>query len=114
MDLKFGNAAKELRNAVNRGDLRALVCMYKAEHVELILSALEILRAARNLNDVMLFHQFRPHALTGDKADIFSMSVGGRKRLIVKTLGANGKPTKRVDFTSGYGLIVEVSEHYGD
>ena len=76
--------------------------------------ALQVLRQAKNLNEVMTFAMFRPHPLQGGDRDTFSMSVGGRKRLIVKTLDKNGKVMKRVDFSSTYGLIVEVSEHYGD
>lgn len=113
MVLKFGKSAKELREAANSQDARALKRLYP-QNADQILMALQVLKAARTLNDVMSFTMFRPHTLNGDDKDIFSMTVGGRKRLIVKTLDAEGRTTKKIDFSSKYGLIVEVSEHYGD
>lgn len=113
MDLKFGRDAKALREAVNNDDSSLLLRLYP-QSADMILLALQVLRAAKNLNEVMGFTVFRPHALGGDKKELFSMTVGGRKRLIIKTLDVNGKITKRVDFSSTYGLVVEVSEHYGD
>ena len=113
MDLKFGKNAKALREAANSEDSTLLLRLYP-QNAEMIMLALQVLRAARNLNDVMAFSVFRPHALLKDKKDIFSKSVGGRKRLIIKTLDRDGKVMKRVDFSSTYGLVVKVSEHYGD
>ena len=113
MDLKFGKNAKALRDAVNSEDESLLRRLYP-QNAEMIMLALQAIRAARNLNDVMAYSMFRPHALGADKKDIFSMSVGGRKRLIIKTLDKDGKVMKRVDFSSTCGLVVEVSEHYGD
>lgn len=113
MDLKFGRDAKALREAVNNDDSSLLLRLYP-QSADMILLALQVLRAAKNLNEVMGFTVFRPHVLGGDKKELFSMTVGGRKRLIIKTLDVNGKITKRVDFSSTYGLVVEVSEHYGD
>ena len=113
MDLKFGKSAKKLRDAVNSEDSSLLLRLYP-QNAELIMMALQVLKQAKNLNEVMTFAMFRPHALQGGDRDIFSMSVGERKRLIVKTLDKNGKVMKRVDFSSTYGLVVEVSEHYGD
>ena len=113
MDLKFGKSAKELRDAVNSEDSSLLLRLYP-QNAKMIMMALQVLRQARNLNEVMPFAMFRPHALQGGDRDIFSMSVGGRKRLIIKTLNKDGKVTKKVDFSSTYGLVVEVSEHYGD
>ena len=113
MDLKFGRDAKALREAVNNEDSTLLRRLYP-QNADMIMMALEVLKAAKNLNEVMGFAMFRPHALKDDKKAIFSMTVGGRKRLIIKTLDEDGKITKRVDFSSTYGLVVEVSEHYGD
>ena len=113
MILKFGKSAKELRDAANSQDLRALRRLYP-QNADQIMMSLQVLKAARTLNDVMAFSMFRPHALKGDDRDIFSVSVGGRKRLVIKTLDVNGKVMKKVDFSSEHGLIVEVSEHYGD
>ena len=113
MDLKFGRNAKALKEAVNSEDSSLLLRLYP-QNADMIMMALQVLKVARNLNEVMGFSMFRPHALGGDKKEIFSMTVGGRKRLIIKTLDKNGKVMKRVDFSSTYGLVVEVSEHYGD
>ena len=113
MDLKFGRSAKTLRDAVNNEDSSLLLRLYP-QNAEMIMMALQILHNAKNLNEVMPFSMFRPHTLQGGDKDIFSMSVGGRKRLIIKTLDKSGRVTKKVDFSSTYGLVVEVSEHYGD
>ncbi len=111
MILQFGRSAKLLRDAVNSGNEEELYRLYP-EHAEKILNALNLLSQAANLNEVMPFKMFRPHVIASE--NIFSMTVGGRKRLIVRTLGKDGKPTKKIDFHTNYGLIVEVSEHYGD
>ena len=113
MTLRFANTAKELKVAANAGSFQPLKTLYGSS-AELIYEALLILLQADNLNDVMFFQKFRPHALKGESKGKFSMSVGGRKRLIVMTRDSKGKTTKEIDFSASYGLIVEVSEHYGD
>lgn len=113
MILRFARTAKELKAAANSGSISSLKRLYPHD-AELVLQALYVLANARNLSEVLNFKTFRPHPLTGDKQDQFSMSVGGRKRLIVKTLDSNGKPTKSINLNSEHGLIVEVNEHYGD
>ncbi len=113
MNLKFGRSAKALRDAVNSNNADLLLRLFP-QNADMIMMALQVLRSAKNLNDVMSFAAFRPHVLHGENKDTFSMSVGERKRLIVKTLDEYGKVTKRIDFSSTNGLIVEVSEHYGD
>lgn len=113
MILRFAKTAKELKAAVNADSPQLLSRLYP-QQADRIFAALNVLKSARTLSDVMSFRMFCPHALRGDKKALFSMSVGDRKRLILRTLDQHGVPTKSVDFSSEHGLIVEVSEHYGD
>ncbi len=62
MDLKFGKSAKILRDAVNSKDSCLLLRLYP-QNAEMIMMALQVLRQAKNLNEVMTFAMFRPHAL---------------------------------------------------
>lgn len=112
MVLRFSSKAKKLKAAWEKSDYSALVRLYDQESAEYIADALDLLNSSKNLNDVMHFKQFRPH--TKDNGTLFSLSLNGRKRLTIKTLDANGNPTKKIDFSSTNGLILEVTEHYGD
>ncbi len=113
MILRFTSAAKELKKAAGATSLQPLQRLYP-QNAEQIYNALVLLSRVQNLAEVLPFRMYRPHELKGDEKGFFSLTVGGRKRLIVRTLGADGKATREIDYESEYGLIVEVSEHYGD
>lgn len=112
MVLSFSTGARKLRSAWEKHDSRKLVAEYDRETAECLEDLLNVLTAAENLHDIMCFAQYRPHPI--DNNSTLSLSLVGRKRLTVRTLGRDGKPTKRLDYSSSYGLILEVSEHYGD
>ena len=81
MDLKFGRNAKALKEAVNNEDSSLLLRLYP-QNADMIMLALQALRAARNLNEVMGFSMFRPHALGGDKKEKGSKIERGKDNKI--------------------------------
>lgn len=112
MVLSFATSAKKLKKAWETSDLKILVREYDQETALYIAKALNILKSAETLYDVMSYKSLRPHEI--DNGRVFSLSLNGRKRLTLKTLDSNGKPTKKIDYSCKHGLILEVSEHYGD
>lgn len=112
MTLEFSSRARKLKKAWEQNDFDKLVTEYDRPTAECLADLLDILLAANSLHDVMCFRQYRPHQI--EHGSVLSFSLIGRKRLTVRTIGSDGKPTKRLDFSSSAGLILEVSEHYGD
>lgn len=112
MILKFSSKAKKLKRAWEQNDFEKLIAEYDRDTAECLADLMNILSAASSLHDVMGFSQYRPHPIECGR--VLSLSLIGRKRMTVRTIGSDGKPTKRLDFSVGTGLILEVSEHYGD
>lgn len=112
MKLKFSAAARKLKKAWENNDTKLLVREYDYDSADAIVDALNTLNSANSLHDVMQFKWLRPHEI--ENGSILSLSLNGRKRLTLKTLDKNGNPTKKIDYSTPYGLIIEVSEHYGD
>jgi len=112
MELKFSSKARKLKKAWDQSDFQSLVTEYDKDTAECLADLLNLLSSLNTLHDVMSFVQYRPHAI--ENGSVLSLSLIGRKRMRVKTLGDNGKPTKRLNFSSNCSLILEVSEHYGD
>ena len=112
MVLSFATSAKKLKKAWETNNYQILVEAYDKDTAECIEDALNVLNAARNLHDLLQFKYLRPHPI--DNNSIFSLSLHGRKRITLKTLDKNRKPTKHLDYSSEYGIILEVTEHYGE
>lgn len=112
MELKFSSKARKLKAAYEKGDIKILVREYDRDSADAIAEAINILVAADSLHDVMQFQSLRPHEI--DNGTVFSLSLIGRKRLTLKTLDKAGNPTKKIDYSTPYGIVIEVSEHYGD
>lgn len=112
MILTFSNKAKKLRKAWETNDFHLLEIEYDSDTADCLANVLNTLNVVRNLHDMKPFAQYRPHTIEG--GSVFSLSLVGRKRLTIKTLDAQGKPTKKVDFSATGSIILEVTEHYGD
>lgn len=112
MILEFSAKARKLRRAWEQNDFQKLVTEYDKDTAECLADLLDILSSANTLHDVMPFTQYRPHPI--ENGSVLSLSLIGRKRMTVRTIGSNGLPTKRLDYSSNCSLILEVSEHYGD
>lgn len=112
MILTFSNRAKKLKKAWETNDFHTLEIEYDSDTAACIADVLNLLNSARNLHDVKPFKQYRPHTIEG--GSVFSLSLVGRKRLTIRTLDAQGKQTKKVDFSATGSIILEVTEHYGD
>ena len=112
MNISFSAKARKIKKAWEQDDIQQLVAEYDPETAECLADLLNLLSVARNLHDIMPYKQYRPHPIENNS--VLSLSLTGRKRMRVRTLGEDGKPTKRLDYSSGCGLILEVSEHYGD
>lgn len=112
MILKFSSKAKKIRRAWEQDNFELLVTEYDIETAECLADLLNLLSASASLHDIMSYSQYRPHPI--EHGSVLSLSLIGRKRMTVRTIGTDDKPTKRLDYSADCGLILEVSEHYGD
>lgn len=114
MIIQFGNRARKLKHMAESKDARGLYAEFGKETADALLDALETLASVRNLNELMTFKSFRPHPLKGDKKNQLAMCVDDRVRLHISTLTEAGERTKTLDYAAEHGIVLEVSNHYGD
>jgi hypothetical protein len=113
MNIRFASSARAVGKAFESGDMRKLRRLYP-ESAELLAEALTLLQGARCLNDMKNFTFLRPHPVDRGKNTMYSLSLNGRKRVLIRTTDKDGILTNDLDYSSEDGIVVEVSEHYGD